>query len=91
MQALIKRGYHIGVIPAKQRTYLYKRFSALGWRTHEPVSDELAPELPRLVPDIGRAMLDRGLTASEIAAISGYAPDAPDNPFLNSSQRLRII
>ena len=33
MQALIERGYHLGVVPAKQRTYLYKRFSALGWRT----------------------------------------------------------
>jgi len=91
MQALIERGYRLGVIPAKQRTNLYKRFSALGWRTHEPISDELAPERPRLVSDIGRAMLDSGLTASEISAITGYAPEVSDNPFLNFGQRLRIV
>ena len=91
MQALIERGYHLGVVAAKQRTNLYKRFSALGWRTHEPVSDELAPEKPRLVSDIGRAMLDRGLTESEIAAISGYAADKSDNPFLSGGTRLRVV
>ncbi|MYH56334.1 MAG: ImmA/IrrE family metallo-endopeptidase [Acidimicrobiia bacterium] len=91
MQSLIERGFHLGVIPAKQRTYLYKRFSALGWRTHEPVSDELPPERARLVSDIGQAMLERGLTASEISAITGYAPESSDNPFLNSGPRLRIV
>lgn len=30
MQALLEHGHHLGVIPARQRTYLYKRFSALG-------------------------------------------------------------
>jgi len=91
MQALIERGYHLGVVAAKQRTNLYKRFSALGWRTHEPISDELAPEKPRLVSDIGQAMVDRGLTESEIAAISGYAADKSDNPFLSGGTRLRVV
>ena len=82
MQALIERGHNLGTVTAKQRTYLYKRFSALGWRTHEPLSEELTPERPRLATDIGRALLNRGLTESRIAAISGHAPNATNNPFL---------
>ena len=91
MQALIERAYHLGTLTAKQRTYLYKRFSALGWRTHEPVSDELAPERPRLLADIGRELLDRGFTPQEIAAMSGYAANTADNPFLSQGQHLRVV
>lgn len=91
MQALIERAYHLGTLAAKQRTYLYKRFSALGWRTHEPVSDELAPERPRLPADIGLELLDRGFTPPEIAAMSGYAANAADNPFLDQGPHLRVV
>lgn len=91
MHALIERAYNLGSLAAKQRTYLYKRFSALGWRTHEPVSDELAPERPRLLADIGRELLDRGFTPSEIAAMAGYAADAADNPYISQGQHLRVV
>ncbi len=48
MQALTERAYRLGAIRASERTNLYKTFSRLGWRTHEPVSDELTPEHPQL-------------------------------------------
>ena len=91
MQALIERAYRLKTITAPQRTSLYKQFSRLGWRTHEPVGDELAPEHPRLAAQIGQAMLARGLTQDEIAAIAGFAPEAPHNPFIHSPSHLHLL
>ena len=91
MQALIERAYRLRTISATQRTSLYKKFSRLGWRTHEPVSDELAPEYPRLAAQIGQAMLARGLTQDEVAAIAGFAPEAPHNPFIHSPSHLHLL
>lgn len=91
MQALIERSYRLNTISATQRTSFYKKFSKLGWRTHEPVSDELAPEQPRLAAEIGQALIARGLTDSEAATICGFSPDNPENPFLSDSSRLRLI
>ncbi len=91
MQALIERAYRLETISTSERTNLYKKFSRLGWRTHEPVSDELTPEHPRLAAKIGRAMLHRGLGPHEIATIAGFTPDAPHNPFLNQTPHLHLV
>ncbi len=91
MQALTERAYRLKTISASQRTSLYKRFSKLGWRTHEPVSNELAPEQPRLATEIGQALIARGLTDSEASAICGFTSDNPDNPFLADTARLRLV
>lgn len=91
MQALIERSYRLKTISATQRTSFYKKFSKLGWRTHEPVSDELPPEHPRLAAEIGQALIARGLSNSEAAIICGFAPDHPENPFLSDASRLRLI
>ncbi len=91
MQALIERAYRLKTISASQRTSLYKRFSKLGWRTHEPVSNELAPEQPRPATEIGQALTARGLTDSEASAICGFTSDNPDNPFLADTARLRLV
>ena len=90
MQALIERGHKLGMVSARDRTYLYKRMSTLGWRTREPVSDELAREQPRLIGDIGRALMDHHSPA-EIAAMLGFAESNPNNPFLASDTRLRLV
>lgn len=91
MQALIERAYGLKTISATQRSSFYKKFSRLGWRTHEPVSDELAPEKPRLATEIGQALINKGLTDSEAAIICGFSPDNPENPFLYDTTRLRLV
>ncbi len=91
MHALIERAYRLKTISTSQRTGFYKRFSNLGWRTHEPASDELAPEQPRLAAEIGQALIARGLSHSEAAVICGFAPDNLDNPFLAEAARLRLV
>ena len=89
MRALIERGYNLGTVSSRQRTYLYKRIGALGWRIREPVSEELAREGPQLVGQIGRALMAHH-SHSEIAAMLGFAENNPNNPFVNSEPRLRL-
>ena len=94
MQALIERAHRLEIISSRERTNYYKRFSSLGWRTREPLSDELAPERPRLASEIGEALLARGHTPTEAAAICGYTTDNPDNPFkpsIGDRHRLRLV
>lgn len=92
MQALIERAHELKTITAKERTNFYKQLSARGWRTREPLSDELAPEKTRLVSNIGQALLARGHSKGEVATICGYSADNPDNPFLSDSGvRLRLV
>jgi len=91
MQALIERARELETINGRERTNFYKRFSSLGWRTREPLSDELARERPRLAAEIGKALLDRGHSQSEAARICGYTFDNPDNPFVGDAKRLRLV
>ena len=91
MQALIERAHELGTVTPKERTNFYKRFSSLGWRTREPLSDELAPERPRLATQIGEALLARGHSRDEAAAICGYTVDNPGNPFIADTHPLRLV
>lgn len=89
MQALIERAYHLGVLPAKKRTSLYKQISSRGWRKNEPGSQLLPPETPRLAPQIGHALIERGLTYEELAYLTGYI-DPEQNPFNPPRRHLRL-
>ncbi|MGQ0433396.1 MAG: helix-turn-helix domain-containing protein [Microthrixaceae bacterium] len=92
MQSIIERAYGLNLIAPSQRTSLYKRFSAAGWRTSEPLSDQLLPEIPQLSGRIGQAMTGQGMTPEEIATLTGYAADRTDNPFLvPSATHLRVV
>ncbi|MGC1511997.1 MAG: XRE family transcriptional regulator [Acidimicrobiales bacterium] len=91
MQALIERAWHLKLISAGERTRFYKQFSSRGWRTHEPLSDQLPPEVPALAGNIGAALAARGLDEKEIARISGYAEVTDDNPFQPPRHRLRAV
>ena len=90
MQALIERAYRLGTLSARQRTSLYKALSARGWRTREPLSEELSPERPRLVERLGQTLLDRGLSPGEVAAIAGAAPGR-DYPFFLPKPPLSVV
>lgn len=76
MQALIERAHHLGTLAPTRRTSLYKALSKRGWRTKEPLSDELAPEQPTLVGRLVNALSDAGLTPIEIHQIVGSSPTA---------------
>lgn len=91
MQALIERAYSLNTITASKREYLYKQLSSKGWRTREPLSDELMPETPVLAQSIGDAMVDKGLTVAEIAHMAGFAEAAQNTIFVPKARRLRAL
>lgn len=91
MQALIERAHRLGTLSARERTNFYKRFSAAGWRTREPLSELLAPERPSLMHQIRQTLVERGLTRGEIAALAGVDPHVTNSPFLPQGQRLRSV
>ncbi|AXO32610.1 ImmA/IrrE family metallo-endopeptidase [Micromonospora sp. B006] len=90
MQAIIERAADLGTLGANQRTNLYKMLSARGWRTREPASDELPEERPLLPRNIGDALMAKGLSVSEIAAIAGFEVDAV-HPFEPQRRPLRAV
>ncbi len=87
MQALIERAYQLGLLSPTQRTNLYKMFSAKGWRTREPGSDDIAPELPLLAQSIGQSLASRGLNANEVATIAGFSDPSRNTLFRPSGLR----
>ena len=90
MQALIERANDLGLLAGNQRSNMYKSLSARGWRTLEPVSEELPKETPSLPRDIGDALFAKGLSAKEIAMLAGFEPDAI-HPFEPARRALRAV
>jgi len=90
MQALIERARDLSVITPEQRMNLYKGLSSRGWRTREPVSDELPPETPELPQNIGVSLMRRGHSPSEIAELAGFSPKCLDHPFSPKVSHLRF-
>ena len=91
MQALIERAWFGRVITSAQRTNFYKSLSARGWRTTEPLSEELPDEQPALAQDIGKALMAKGMSRNEIAHLVGLAHADATNPFLPRITRLRAV
>lgn len=91
MQALIERAHQLGVLVAGQRTALYKQFSRMGWRTREPVSDELAPESPRLAEAITQTLLSKGFSLDEISQLAGFADVDHNTMFRPAGPVLRAV
>lgn len=92
MQALIERAHGLKLITAAQRTNLYKSLSARGWRTSEPVSEELPAETPSLTQSIGSALLAKGYSLADIARLVGFSESVKHHPFLPSDgRRLQLV
>ena len=92
MQALIERAHRLGTLTAAKRTSLYKALSKRGWRTKEPLSDELAPEHPALASHLVMSLAKAGLTPVETRHIAGISANATSPPlFLRSDSHLRVI
>jgi len=81
MQALIERAWDLEVITREQRMNFYKKLSYYGWRTQEPVSDELPPERTALPQSIGDSLVSKGRTSREIAELAGFADETAEHPF----------
>ena len=90
MQALIERGHRLGTLSARQRTGFYKTLSARGWRTNEPLSNELPPERPQLAERLGQVLMARGLDANEVGSLAGAVPGR-DYPFFLPRPRLSAV
>jgi Zn-dependent peptidase ImmA (M78 family) len=91
MQALLERAYQEGQVSTAQRSNLYKSFSARGWRTAEPLSEQLSPEQPNLPAAIGEALADKGLTEEEVADLAGFASPERNDLFPTPQPRLRRV
>lgn len=92
MAALIERSYSLGLLKQESRSSLYKQFSSRGWRTREPISEELEPEVATIASLVGEQLRAGGLSDEEIAELAGYA-DADSNALIPSGtvRSLRAI
>ena len=91
MAALIERAYRAGLLAPSKRVQMYKIFGSRGWRTTEPISDELPVEKPSLAEAIAQALSDRGLTTQEVAGIAGFASPQDNHVFVVTKGGLRAI
>lgn len=71
--AIIERAFHLNMLSADERTSLYKQLSHRQWRIHEPASEDVPVERPRLSGHIADALHAQGLDADEIARIAGFS------------------
>lgn len=70
--SLVERAYHLGALTPAERTALYKQIGYRQWRIHEPASDEVPVERPRLAQHIADSLIAKGLDPDEVAEIAGY-------------------
>jgi Zn-dependent peptidase ImmA (M78 family)/DNA-binding XRE family transcriptional regulator len=91
MQAIVERAHQLGVLLAGQRTSMYKQFSRMGWRTREPISDELPTEEPRLPTAIAQTLLSKGFSLEEISRMAGFDSHANNTMFTATAHKLRSI
>lgn len=91
MAAVIEHAHREGLLSSAQRTALWKTLSSRGWRTREPISEELVPETPRLLGAVTEALSSAGLSGSEIARIAGFHSAVHNNLLVPEGRRLRIM
>lgn len=80
----------LGVLSSAERASLYKQMNNRRWRIHEPASDEVPIEAPRLVQHVADRLAAKGLDDDEIARLAGFSspeenqlfvPRRPDSPW----------
>ena len=72
VQAAVMRAYHLELITQRKHQALFRRLSARGWRTHEPMSTSVPLERPRAFRQIAELVFGRRLDYSKIAAEVRY-------------------
>lgn len=91
MQAIVERAFHARLMTAQGRTNFYKMISIKGWRTQEPVSEELQLETPALPQIIGQSLAARGFSDEEIAQLAGFATAKRNALFPSGPATLRSV
>lgn len=91
MQAIIERARELEMLTNEQRTSLYKKMSAKGWRTHEPAGDLIPEETPTLSTAIAEALLERGLSRRDVARLAGYAGPEHMTSFKPPERPLQMV
>lgn len=91
MQALVERAHQLKTITTEQRTALYKKFSRLGWRAREPVSDELRAEQPKLTTIIAETLHSKGFSAVDMARVAGYSSPEHNTMLRPPGHHLRAV
>lgn len=91
MAALVERAYHLGLIMKDERVKFYKDLSRKGWRLNEPLSDEIAPEEPKMTAAITQSMRQAELSDSDVASIIGFASPEANVLLTPSRPALRAI
>lgn len=91
MSALVERAFQLGTMLKDERTKFYRDLSRRGWRTHEPASDELAPERPRMTEAIASSLFEANLSASDVARIIGFASPSENDLLKFPSRSLRVV
>jgi Zn-dependent peptidase ImmA (M78 family) len=91
IQALVERAYQLKLLTADKRTSMYKQLSRMGWRVREPISEELAAEVPYLTESITRALIDKGFSVQEIAKLAGFADADHNSMFKPPGPDLRVV
>jgi Zn-dependent peptidase ImmA (M78 family)/transcriptional regulator with XRE-family HTH domain len=64
--AMIKRCEQLGVVSETQSERLWRTWSSRGWRTHEPLDDEMPIERPQMLSSALQIMLRQGLRADDL-------------------------
>lgn len=75
VQAAVMRAYRLELITQRKYQALFRRLSARGWRTHEPMSTRVPLERPRAFRQIAELVFGRRLDYGKIAAQVRY-PEA---------------
>jgi len=63
--AMIKRSVDLGIVDDVQSKRLWINMNRRGWRTHEPMDDTMEPELPSLMAQCMKMMVDENFKSKE--------------------------
>lgn len=92
MGALLKRAGDLGTITNRHYRTMWMRFSALGYRTHEPEETAIPREEPRLYDDIIRVYRDQfSYTISEMGTVVKLRDDEVRQVYFGETRRLRAV
>ena len=62
---MIKRSVDLGIVDDVQSKRLWINMNRRGWRTHEPMDDTMEPELPSLMAQCMKMMVDENFKSKE--------------------------
>ncbi|WP_309079859.1 XRE family transcriptional regulator [Zhihengliuella sp.] len=71
MQAIFERAYRLGKATVEDRHKFYRQLNSRGWKTREPFSEDVPPEVPQLADAVANKLKGSGLSRKEIIGLIG--------------------